>query len=227
MNQTQSAGRDLGATLILRSLLGLAALVALTACSEAGLSPTTDVSGGRENFDSARHPDADVAALIALSEKAARRAEEEAPSAVLRQLGISPDVGRTIFLFTDAAATKAVTVIVPEPGAPPEAWSIHIGVSQLIGHPSPGIDLPSLRIGPASVARAATGHWPACGIRSIGLHGQGDDLVWYVDCNLPEGVVSGTVDGQSGVFTPSLAPPAIVPPVATPDCRRYTSAQGC
>ena len=78
------------------------------------------------------------------------------------------------------------------------------------------MDLRSLRIGPASVVRAATGHWPDCGIRGISLHGQGDDLVWYVFCNLPEGVVSGTVDGQSGVFTPSLAPPAIVPPTATP-----------
>jgi len=206
----------LGATLTSGLICGLAALVSLTACSEAGVAPTGEVPGGRETFDSARHPDADVAALVALSEEAARRAEEEAPDAVLRQIGVSPDAGRTIFRFTDVAATKAVTVTVPEPGAPPEAWSIHIGVSPLVGHRSPGIDLLSLRIGPASVVRAATGHWPACGIRSIGLHGQGDDLVWYVFCNLPEGVVSGTVDGQSGVFTPSLAPPAIVPPTATP-----------
>ena len=217
----------MGATLILGSLLGLAAFAMLSACSEAGLTPTRDDPGGRETFDSARQPDADVAALVALSEEAARRAEEEAPDAVLRQVGVSPDVGRTIFRFTDAAATKAVTVTVPEPGAPPEAWIIHSGVSPLVGHQSLGIDLPSLRIGPASVVRAAIGHWPACGIRGIGLHGQRDDLVWYVDCNLPEGVVSGTVDGQSGVFTPSLAPPAIMPPIATPDCRRYKSAYGC
>ena len=191
-------------------------MVVLTACSKAGLTSTRDVPEDRETIDSARHPDADVAALVALSEEAARRAEEEAPDAVLRQVGVSPDVGRIIFRFTDAAATKAVTVTIPELGAPPEAWSIHMGVSPLIGHQSPGIDLPSLRIGPASVIRAATGHWPTCGIRSIGLIGQGDDLVWHVDCNLPEGVVSGTVDGQSGAFTPSLAPPAIVPPTATP-----------
>ena len=191
-------------------------MVALTACSEAGLAPTREVPGDRETVDPARHPDADVAALVALSEEASRRAEAEAPDAVLRQIGVSPDVGRTIFRFTDAAATKAVTVTVPELGAPTEAWTIHIGISPLIGHGRPGMDLPSLRIGPASVVRAAIEHWPACGIRSIGLHGQGDDLVWYVFCNLPEGVVSGTVDGQSGVFTPSLAPPAIVPPTATP-----------
>ena len=205
----------MGASLILRLLCGVAALVALTACSEAGLTATPDVPGGSETFDSARHPDGDVAALVALSEKAARRAEEVAPDAVLRQVDVSPDVGRTIFRFTDAAATKEISVTVPEPGAPPEAWNIHSGISPLIGHQSLGIDLPALRIGPASVIRAATGHWPACGIRSIGLHGQGDDLVWYVFCNLPEGVVSGTVDGQSGVFTASLAPPAIAPPTAT------------
>ena len=195
-------------------------MVALTACSDASPTLSRDDPGGRETFDSARQPDADVAALVTLSEEAARRAQEEAPDAVLRQVGVSPDVGRTIFRFTDPAATKEVSVTVPEPGAPPEAWKIHIGVSPLIGHPSPGIDLPSLWIGPASVMRAATGHWPACGIRSIGLHGHGDNLVWYVDCNLPEGVVSGTVDGQSGVFTPSLAPPAIVPPTATAEAGR-------
>ena len=208
----------MGSTLILGLLWGAAALAALTACSEASMTPTRDIPGGRETFDSARQPDADLAALVALSEEAARRAEEEAPDAILRQLDVSPDVGRTIFRFTDAAATKEVSVTVPEPGAPPEAWSIHSGLPHhLPVHDNPGIALPTLRIGPASVLRAAIGHWPACGIRSIGLHGQGDDLVWYVDCNLPEGVVSGTVDGQSGVFTPSLAPPAIVPPTATPN----------
>ena len=203
-------------TLILGLLCGAAALVALTACSGAGLIPTRDALGGRETFESARQPDADLAALVALSEAAARRAEEEAPDAVLRQIGISPDVGRTIFRFTDAAATKEVSVTVPEPGTPPDSWSIRSGGSYLLGHQSPGIDLPSLRIGPASVVRAGTEHWPACGIQGIGLYGQGDDLVWYMFCNLPKGVVSRTVDGQSGVFTASLAPPAIVPPTATP-----------
>ena len=191
-------------------------MVALTACSEAGLTSTPNVPGGRETFDSARHPDADVGALQALSEEAARRAEEEALDPVLRQADVSIDVGQITFRFIDAAATKDVSVTVPKPGAPPESWSIRSGGSYLIGHPSPGINLLSWQIGPASVAHAATGHWPACVIRSIGLTGQGDDLVWYVFCSLPEGMVSGMVDGQSGVFTPSLAPPAVAPPTAKP-----------
>ena len=126
---------------MLGSLLGLVALVALAACSEAGLTPTSDVPGGGETLDSARQPDA--AALVALGEEAARRAGKEALNPVLRQVNVSPDPGSTNFLFTDAAATKAVTVTVPEPGAPPEAWIIHSGVSPLVGHQSPGIDLPS------------------------------------------------------------------------------------
>ena len=195
----------------------MVALVVLTACSEAGLAPTRDVPGGRDTFDSARHPDADVAALVALSEEVARRAEEEVPDAVLRVVDASPDAGPTIFRFTDAAATKAVTVTVPEPGAPPEAWSIHIGISPLIGHQSPGIDLSSLRIGPASVVEAATEHWKGCAIKGITLLGEGEKLVWYVFCNLPQGGMSGTVDARTGVFTPSLAPPARVPLIATPD----------
>ena len=210
---------------MLGSLLGLVALVALAACSEAGLTPTSDVPGGGETLDSARHPDA--AALVALGEEAARRAGKEALDPVLRQVNVNPDLGSTNFLFTDAAATKEVSVTVPEPAAPPESWSIRLGGIYFLGHPSPGMDLSSLRIGPASVVQAATGHWPACGIRGVTLIGQGDELVWRVFCNLPEGMVSGTVDGQSGVFTPSLAPPAIVPAIATPDCRRYKSAQGC
>jgi hypothetical protein len=47
------------------------------------------------------------------------------------------------------------------------------------------------------------------------LYGEEDDLAWTVFCNLPEGVVSGSVDARTGVFTPSLAPPAIPPSVAT------------
>ena len=214
----------MGATLMLRALTGLAALFALTACSEAGLTPTGDDPGGGETLVSARHPDA--AALVALGEEAARRAGKEALNPVLRQVNVNPDLGSINFLFTDAAATKEVSVTVPEPGAPPESWSIRMGGIYYLGHPSPGMDLSSLRIGPASVVQDATGHWTGCGIRGVSLIGLGDELVWHVFCNLPEGVVSGTVDGQSGVFTPSLAL-AIVPPVATPDCRRYKSAQGC
>ena len=100
----------MGATLIFGLLCGVAVLVAMTACSEAGLTPAPDVPGGRETSNSARQPDADVADLVALSEDAARRAEEEAPDAVLRQLDLSPDFGQTYFRFTDAEATQAITM---------------------------------------------------------------------------------------------------------------------
>ena len=72
-----------------------------------------------------------------------------------------------------------------------------------------------MRIGPAAVVKAATQHWNGCPVRGLSLHGEEAQLVWYIFCNLPEGVVYGTMDGVTGEFVPSLAPPAIVPPTAT------------
>ena len=74
----------------------MAALVVLTAYPEAGPTATSDVPEGGEPFNSALNPDTDVPALVALSVEAARRVEEEAPAAVLRQLNVSPDHGQPL-----------------------------------------------------------------------------------------------------------------------------------
>ena len=74
----------------------MAALAVLTAYSEAGSTATRDVPEGGELSNSARNPDANVVALVALSAEAARRVEEEAPAAVLRQLNVSPDHGQPL-----------------------------------------------------------------------------------------------------------------------------------
>ena len=77
------------------------------------------------------------------------------------------------------------------------------------------MDISPLRIGPAAVAKAATQHWNGCPVRGLTLAGEGGQLTWYIFCNMPEGVVSGIMDGVAGEFVPSLAPPAIVPQIAT------------
>ena len=184
-------------------LLTLALFYGLSACS--GEASTNQ--GGAEP---------EIAELLALADQAATLAKEVAEDAVLRQLDRGRDQVRWSFRFTDAAATRVVTVTVPAEDVPIEEWEVSTGISPLTGNQSLGLFLDGLQIGPATVVKAATQHWSGCPLRGLSLIGAEHQLVWYVFCNLPEGVVSGTMDGQSGVFTPSLAPPAIVPPTATP-----------
>ena len=72
--------------------------------------------------------------------------------------------------------------------------------------------LHGLKIGPSSVVDTATKYWEGCSVTGLGLSGKGNKLVWHVFCRLPQGVVSGVVDGRTGVFTPSNVPPARLPP---------------
>ena len=106
---------------------------------------------------------------------------------------------------------------VPSPDAEGGAWEVKMpSVSKLTSHQAPEMALNGLRVGPANVARVASGHWQGCRIRGRSLVGDGEELVWYVFCDLLQDVVSGTVDGRTAEFVPSSAPPAIVPPIATP-----------
>jgi len=161
--------------------------------------------------------DPDAVTLVAMGEEALELAREAVPDAVLRQVDVSPD--RAIsFRFTDEAATQTIAVHVPGPEVPRDDWSVlDEGLTPLIGQASPGIDLRALRAGPAAVARSATGHWSGCGVRAMTLYGEGEDLSWTVFCNLPEGVVSGSVDARTGEFTPSSARPAVPPPSVEAD----------
>jgi len=72
--------------------------------------------------------------------------------------------------------------------------------------------LHGLKIGPSSAVETAAKYWGECNATGLGLSGKGSELIWHVFCGLPRGVVGGFVDGQTGVFTPSNAPPARLPP---------------
>jgi hypothetical protein len=73
-----------------------------------------------------------------------------------------------------------------------------------------------MKIGPSRMAQAITRHWPGCVLRTMVLYPQDGRLVWTAFCSTPEGVVSGDMDNESGTFRPSQAPPASMPPTATP-----------
>ena len=195
-------------------LLILALFYVLAACS--GEAPSSQ-----------EEADPDVAELIAVVDQATTLAKAVDEDPVLRQLDLGRDSVRWWIRFTDAAATQEITVLVPVEDVPSEEWEVRTGISPLIGHPSPGLFLDGLRIGPGKVIKAAAQHWNGCPVRGLTLVGEEHQLVWHVSCDLPEGVVSGTMGGLTGEFVPSLAPPVQSPPTATPDCRRYKSAQGC
>lgn len=192
----------------LAALLGLTfLLLACAATAPAALAPasaTPDVPV----------TDPDVAALVAISEAALRKAQETIPDAVLRQLDVAADGDQLWLRFTDAAATQGILMTVSEEVSPDD-WEIGSEWSPLLGHPQTGINLGALRVGPAAVKGAAINHWPGCQIRgSLTLGGEGDNLVWYVFCNLPAGVVGGTVNGRTGEFKPYPGGPAATPRIA-------------
>ena len=159
--------------------------------------------------------DPDALTLVAMGEEAIGLARQTIPDAVLRQVDVSPDGGAISFRFTDEAATRTIVVHVPGLDVPMHGWRVQDEeFTRFSGQPK-GLDLRAVHSGPAAVARSATGHWPGCTVRAMTLFGEEEDLSWIVFCNLPEGVVSGWVDVRTGAFTPSSAPPAVLPPIAT------------
>ena len=191
--------------------LAAAALVTASACSGSEVSVV--------ETDRPRDPDA--ISLAAASLQAIERAQEVTSDAVLRQVDMNPDGGPYWFRLTDKAATLAVTIRANELADSPDDWRVQSGhLTPLLGHAAPGIDVRALLVGPSAVKDAALAHWPECDVRSLGLTGSSADLTWYVFCNLPGGVVSGTVHGTTGAFFASPAPPAQPPPTAVPDSPR-------
>ena len=165
--------------------------------------------------------DRDAVSLAAATLQAIDPAREVAPDAVLRQVDMNPNGGPYFFRFTDKAATLAVTITAEELVDSPDGWRVQSGhLTPLLGHPAPNMDVRALRIGPSAVEDAALARWPGCEMRSLGLSGSSADLTWHVFCTLPEGVVSGIVDGRTGAFFASPAPAAIVPPTAVPGAPR-------
>ena len=183
-------------------------LVMLTSCSSA----TNPAEGSTPASET---PDADAITLMAEGEQAMRIAQKESLQVVLRQ--IDTDLRITDFRFVDSSMTEEIMVIVPGPNAPTEKWSTVVNtVSPLLGNAEPALELQNLIVGPRRVAQAITAHWPGCTIRGMNLHGEGGKLIWTAFCDRTEGVASGSMDGQTGIFQPSDSPRAPLPLTATP-----------
>src|SRR5512140_1905752 len=160
-------------------------------------------------------PDADAVKLVTLGEQAMQRVRKETPDVVLHQ--IDTDLNKTYFRFTDEAATKEISVLVSAADVPPEQWIIEVNPhTPLIGNTDPGLNLRKLRVGPHRVIQAISAQWLGCTIRSLTLYSEKGNLTWLSDCNTSAGVVAGTMDGETGIFRPSDALPALLPVTATP-----------
>ena len=117
------------------------------------------------------------------------------------------------FRFADYTMVRDVEVFVPAEQSPSEDYEVMLldSVYWAKGE-HPGLELGALRVGPAAAVKAASDYWHGCNLRALWVFGQGQELFWYVSCELPEGVETGTVDSQSGVYQPWSAPPAPTPP---------------
>jgi hypothetical protein len=159
--------------------------------------------------------DLEALKLIAMGEQARQIAQKEGGDLVLRQ--VDTDLSITDFQFVDRALTRVITVIIPQPDAPVDAWYATVNyVSPLLSHSEPDLGLQYLKTGPGHVAQAVTAQWPGCMLRGMILSREKDQLTWLAFCNTPKGVVSGSMVDRTGVFWPSEAPPAPLPVTATP-----------
>lgn len=174
------------------------------------LAATTVACSG--NADRA---DEDAIRLAEMAAQAATLASESIDNPVLRQLAFGLLDSAHTFYFTDPAASVGVEITAETPAFPISEWQVRD--SEFVRHrPEAGLDVSAVRVGPRAVLEVATDQWPGCELRSMTLVGGDEGSTWHVFCNLPEGVVSGTVDPVTGLLTNSSAPPARVPVTATP-----------
>jgi hypothetical protein len=196
-------------SLLFRYYLLSLALLVLTACVTRATPTEVPTAKPRSA------PDPDAISLIAMSGPANQIAQKESSDVVLRQ--VDTDLTITDFRFVDRALTWETMVVIPGPDAPIDKWyTVVNSVSPLLTRAGPALNLQGLRIGPNAVAQAITAHWPGCTVRGLTLYLENDKLTWLAFCKTFEGVVSGTMQDQTGVFQPSNAPPAPVPSTATP-----------
>lgn len=189
------------------ALLGVLALFGLTTFSPAS---------GTGAQGSTQLPDA--LSLARLGEQAKQPARELTSDPALRQVDVDPVSGRIFFRFTDALATFEIEALIPSPSASPDQWQVsRPPVSKLVGHVRPGLEIQALRVGPADALRPMISQWSGCAPRGLTLVGERDALTWHAFCTLADGrVAAGTIDGRSGAFQPSPAPPASLPLTAVP-----------
>ncbi len=184
---------------------GVAALGILAGC--AGQSTFTDAPVIASDSPGAARVAA-VIELIATGEEALERARQHIPTAVLRQVDFGSEPGMLIFRYTDATATRTLTITFTALRSANEQWqAIEEGLTPFTGHTHPGMEIGALRTSPAAVRQAAIDNWPVCGPTGFTLGGPGSDLKWHVACVIEAGSVSSTLDDSTGIFTPSPAPP--------------------
>ena len=169
-----------------------------------------------------REPDADALVLRGLAEKALDVSGIDEP--VLRQLFVNPYpnpnpdntyFGSHGFSVTDRDATFGVEIILDTPDQPSNEWRI-IPIEFIRYEADVYLDIDSLNAGPKAAMDAMTEHWTGCVPRGQTVVGSAEgNTQWVLSCDLPEGTVSGWVDSETGDFTPSKAPPAIAPGIAT------------
>ena len=159
-------------------------------------------------------PDAGALALRKMAGQALTASEIDDP--VLRQISVNPPTGRFGFAVTDREATFGVQIFIDAPDQPPDEWRV-VPMEFIRYEADVALDVESVNIGATTAMASAIEHWPGCVPRSQTVIGstEGNDQ-WVVFCDIPEGTVSGWGDAHSGEFTPSKAPPAIVPAIATP-----------
>jgi hypothetical protein len=162
--------------------------------------------------------DADAITLVDQSQQALQKVSAMPTKPVLRQVDVDPKTGQAFFRFVDAEATREIDVDIPARDAPLTDWRVSSTTdSKLLGYRAPSLEMTVLRVGPAAVARAITSHWQGCTPGWAILFGTGSQLEWSVYCKLSDGrVATATLDGQTGEFRPSPAPPAYPPPTALP-----------
>jgi len=161
--------------------------------------------------------DPDVLGFVALAEQATRRARQVRPEATLRQIII--DVQTANFLYTDAAAIEEFVVEVPigDESVRSDQLTVEMiepAVARYVGGPALSVNLDNLRIGPDRVKEAITQHALGCNFSHSVLYPEGDMLTWVAFCATGDGLVSGRMDNQTGVFHLELLAPW--PSVATP-----------
>lgn len=164
--------------------------------------------------------DPDIASLVRLSGLSTQRAQSVAAGATLRQVDIDSGSGRHIFRFTDAAATREITVVVPTAQTPSEQWEVtSLTVSPLVGRAAVAIDLGALRVGPGAVAQAMQQYRTDARVRTLTLVDAGGQLVWYAFGEVAEGDISGQVSNATRTFQPLGPGPIQRPPTALPGSR--------
>ena len=158
-------------------------------------------------------PDADALALRELAGKALAASGIDEPA--LRQISVNPLTGLHAFMVTDQDATVGVQLWADTPDQPPNEWR-RVPMEFIRHRADVFLDVELIKVGAAAAMDAATEHWRGCVPRSQTVFGSKEgDTQWVLFCDIPEGTVSGWVDVQTGEFTPSQAPPAIVPVTAT------------